>query len=284
MQIAKTIMANHHMFASFSSPLSSWLPRILLAVLSGFFVGDAAWAQPCITCRTERCPTKAGLKLWCETGKEPAASERPSSPRARAERLPILIGSEPPGATVHLGSPQGTALGKTPIRDAVLAPGRYRLWLILPGYQAAALDVAVEAHGPRQFYASLEPLVPLGQAPTAQPKAAAGAATAQRRNPPPAQPAVPTGLLPPAVAAAIPAAQVPAGPSPLMVSTSAKSPSYSAGSTEVKPIYKRPWFWGVMTAVGAVTVGGIVAGVVVGTRGSGVPDNIEIQPFVLRGP
>jgi tetratricopeptide (TPR) repeat protein len=35
---------------------------------------------------------------------------------------------------------------------------------------------------------------------------------------------------------------------------------------DTRPVYKKPWFWGVMGGVAAVVVAGVVVGVVVGTR------------------
>lgn len=50
------------------------------------------------------------------------------------------------------------------------------------------------------------------------------------------------------------------------------------------PVYKRPWFWGVMGGVGAAVVAGVVTGVVLGTRSTWTPPpGIEIQTWSLRG-
>lgn len=49
-----------------------------------------------------------------------------------------------------------------------------------------------------------------------------------------------------------------------------------------KPIYKRVWFWGVIAAVAVAGAGGITAGVLLSNRQSNIPDNIEIQNFLLR--
>lgn len=49
-----------------------------------------------------------------------------------------------------------------------------------------------------------------------------------------------------------------------------------------KPIYKRGWFWGVIAAVAIAGAGGITAGVLLSNRQSSIPDNIEIQSFLLR--
>lgn len=49
-----------------------------------------------------------------------------------------------------------------------------------------------------------------------------------------------------------------------------------------RPVYKRPWFWGVIGGAGAAITAGIVTGAVLGTRGPGIPDNIQIQAWSLR--
>lgn len=51
-----------------------------------------------------------------------------------------------------------------------------------------------------------------------------------------------------------------------------------------RPVYKRPWFLRVMAAAGAVVISGVVVGAVLGTRGPGLPENIEIQNWSLWGP
>jgi tetratricopeptide (TPR) repeat protein len=46
-----------------------------------------------------------------------------------------------------------------------------------------------------------------------------------------------------------------------------------------RPIHRRGWFWGVIGGVGALVIGGVVAGVVVGTRDTGprtLPD-VSVQ-------
>lgn len=49
-----------------------------------------------------------------------------------------------------------------------------------------------------------------------------------------------------------------------------------------RPVYKRAWFWGVMGAAGAVVIGAVVTGIVLGTqRGPGVPGDIEIHNWSL---
>lgn len=118
-----------------------------------------AWGQPCITCRSERCPTKADVKAWCGTGRDPLLPQHPVAAPGLV-RQTIRLDSEPAGATVRLGGPKGDILGVTPIKEVSLGQGHYRLWLTLPGYQAAALEIDVQPRGERQFFATLQTLAP----------------------------------------------------------------------------------------------------------------------------
>lgn len=162
-----------HPHAVLASARIRWLAPVVV-LLGGTGAIGTAFAQPCLTCRTERCPTKSDIKAWCGAGKDPLAAERPPSGRPVVERQAIQVASNPAGATVRLGGPRGDILGVTPLKDVVLAHGRYQLWMTLPGYQAAVLEVVVEARGPRQFFASLRPLAE---------------AVKQSDLPPPAEPA-----------------------------------------------------------------------------------------------
>lgn len=49
-----------------------------------------------------------------------------------------------------------------------------------------------------------------------------------------------------------------------------------------RPVYKKPWFWGVMSVVGVVVVGGAVTGIVLGTRQQEPPSGFEIHDWSLR--
>lgn len=71
----------------------------------------------------------------------------------------------------------------------------------------------------------------------------------------------------------------PAGATPRQAAESLTASAPEAA----RPVYKRPWFWGVVGGAGAVLTAGIVTGVVLGTRGSGIPDNIQIQTWSLGG-
>src|SRR5436309_2620092 len=48
-----------------------------LALLVVLAVAGRAGAQPCVTCRTEKCPRKASLVEWCGAGKDPLAKKKP---------------------------------------------------------------------------------------------------------------------------------------------------------------------------------------------------------------
>lgn len=64
--------------------------------------------------------------------------------------------------------------------------------------------------------------------------------------------------------------------------TSAATIAAQPQAETTKPIYKRGWFWGVIAAVAVAGAGGITAGVLLSNRQPGVPDNIEVQSFLLR--
>lgn len=53
------------------------MTRVLIALASLLALGAGlAEAQPCLTCRTERCPAKEGLEDWCGAGADPLARAR----------------------------------------------------------------------------------------------------------------------------------------------------------------------------------------------------------------
>lgn len=78
---------------------------VLFAALCAIFWLRPAWAQECITCRTEACPQKATLREWC--GK-PGAD--PLSPRAPVKRKPRR-----PGPTA-VAPPAGPAVPATVLK------------------------------------------------------------------------------------------------------------------------------------------------------------------------
>lgn len=67
----------------------------------GLLPARPADAQPCYTCRTERCPRNANLKLWCGSGPDPLAAESPAAPSPAAVSKP----SSPPRAPAPAPAP-----------------------------------------------------------------------------------------------------------------------------------------------------------------------------------
>lgn len=111
-----------------------------------------AWAdsrgEPCLTCRTDDCPTKPNIDAWCGEGDDPLA--RNVAPTAPA--LPLVdISSEPSGATV---STDGRELGQTPLRGVKLRRGEHQLRFVLPGYAATDWPVRIYRSG-QQLLATL---------------------------------------------------------------------------------------------------------------------------------
>ena len=100
------------------------------ATLLVVFLAQAAHAQPCITCRTERCPNKSNVDEWCGNGADPQAPQHASDA--------LEVESTPSGATVHLDSDGGPVLGKTPL-SLKLRPGRVVV-LTRPGYVSQRLE------------------------------------------------------------------------------------------------------------------------------------------------
>lgn len=217
--------------------------RVVLLGVCGLLLGlgweRPAQSQPCLTCRTERCPTKPNLKAWCGAPcKDPLAPcpthEPPAQPR-------VQVLSEPAGATVRLGSAKGSILGVTPLKDVELARGRHQLWLSLPGYEDRTLEVQVQARGPKQFSATLRPLA--------------------ERVQPAVAPAVP--LTP--MAALAPAAPDAAGASaPLAQPVAASAPPTPPSRV---PLYKKWWLWTVVGVVTGAAVAGIAGGIVASRSG-----------------
>lgn len=202
-----------------------------------------AWSQPCLTCRTDRCPTKPDLKAWCGAPcKDPLAPpcpthEPPAQPR-------IQVGSEPAGATVRLGSAKGYILGVTPLKGVELARGRHQLWLSLPGYEETTLEVQVQARGAKQFFATLQPLAEPAQQAVA-----------------PAKPAAPMAALVPATTSAAAAQGQPTQPA----AAAPRTPQRGV------PLYKKWWLWTVVGVVAAGAVAGIAGGIIASR--SGPPDS-----------
>lgn len=119
-----------------------------------------SWAgsggEPCITCRTDDCPTKPNIEAWCGEGDDPlgrGASPSPSPSAAQAANLPVEIDSEPHGALVSVGTQE---LGKTPLRRVKLRRGEQRLRFALPGYATVEWPVRVQRQG-QQFLVTLQP-------------------------------------------------------------------------------------------------------------------------------
>lgn len=127
---------------------SAWL-LLLCWFLPGIVVADTR-GEPCITCRTDDCPTKPNIAAWCGEGDDPLV--RPA-PKNTPTQLTIEIGSEPPGASVYLGE---QSLGKTPLGGVKLRRGDYRLRFVLTGYAEVEWPVRVQRNG-QQFLVTLQP-------------------------------------------------------------------------------------------------------------------------------
>lgn len=111
-----------------------------------------AWAdsrgEPCLTCRTDDCPTKPNIEAWCGEGDDPLA--RNVAPTAPS--LPLVdINSEPSGATV---STDGHELGQTPLRGVRLRRGEHQLHFVLPGYAEVDWPIRIYRSG-QQLLATL---------------------------------------------------------------------------------------------------------------------------------
>lgn len=108
--------------------------------------------EPCITCRTDDCPTKPNIEAWCGEGDDPLA-RLSSSAAPQPTTLAVEIDSEPQGATVSVGEQE---LGKTPLRRVKLRRGPQRLRFALPGYSGVEWPVRVQRQG-QQFLVTLPP-------------------------------------------------------------------------------------------------------------------------------
>lgn len=57
----------------------------------------------------------------------------------------VIITSNPPGAAVYLGEPEGDPLGRTPYTADELKAGEYRLTLVMDGYEPWSMDLNITA-------------------------------------------------------------------------------------------------------------------------------------------
>lgn len=97
--------------------------------------------DPCLTCRTDDCPTKPNIEAWCGEGDDPLAR----STAATAPTLPLVdISSEPSGAAVFT---DGHTLGQTPLRAVKLRRGEHHLRFVLPGYAELDWPVRISRSG-----------------------------------------------------------------------------------------------------------------------------------------
>jgi len=138
-------------------------PRLLLMLLLllGPCAERAAVAQPCLLCRTERCPDKVGISDWCGSGPDPLAL-----PRRKAIVNPstsATIESEPAGAQVHLDNPNGELLGVTPLRGLALKDPSRRYFLVRSGFLTQELRIDARRTG--QVYRLVLQLEPQAQPP-----------------------------------------------------------------------------------------------------------------------
>ncbi len=78
------------------------------------------------------------------------------STTATAQRpMPVNVNSIPPGATVFLDSPAGTAIGVTPLRSVRIARGPHMLIFRLENHEEARLNIDVQRRG-ATFSATLQ--------------------------------------------------------------------------------------------------------------------------------
>lgn len=92
---------------SASQAVALWF---LCSLCLGLLPARPADAQPCYTCRTERCPRNANLKLWCGSGPDPLAAESPAIPSPAAASKP----SPPPYAPTPAPAPAHSDAVKPP--------------------------------------------------------------------------------------------------------------------------------------------------------------------------
>ena len=117
--------------------------------------------EPCITCRTDDCPTKANVPAWCGEGADPLA--RPAAPSAPSQ-LFVDVDSVPRGASIYIGAAE---VGKTPLRGLKLRRGEHRLRFVLPGHQETEWPLRVQRSG-QQFLITLQPAGAAPEPPGAQ--------------------------------------------------------------------------------------------------------------------
>lgn len=114
-----------------------------LLLLVHILTARSAEAQPCYTCRAEKCPVDKTMPEWCgKKGADPL--QRAQKPKAApASMTGLSIVSEPPGAGVRRDSAEGELLGETPLTGLTFSPGRHRFVLQRDGYEAGLLVVEV---------------------------------------------------------------------------------------------------------------------------------------------
>lgn len=92
----------------------------LAAVLLSLLLSPSgqAWAQACLTCRTEKCPDKEDMPDWCGTGRDPHVAAkavvvkprpRPTAPASSAKQ-PELLPRQLPGQSSRPSAPASGAL------------------------------------------------------------------------------------------------------------------------------------------------------------------------------
>lgn len=125
--------------------LSSTVLAVCLLIVS------SATAQPCYTCRTEKCPTDKTMPEWCgKKGADPL--QRVQKPKLQPSSVTgISIISDPVGASVHRDSADGELLGETPLTGLTLTPGRHRFVLQRDGHEPGLLEV--DARKPNERFA-----------------------------------------------------------------------------------------------------------------------------------
>lgn len=105
-------------------------PRRFFLVLLALLWPAIAAGQPCLTCRTERCPQKTTLKEWCGEGQDPLRrAERPRRKKdvpasaAKTTPAPALEQASPPEEKVPAPPPPPDQAVPPPILSSpVLAP------------------------------------------------------------------------------------------------------------------------------------------------------------------
>lgn len=123
--------------------ISSFLSVMVLVASLLILGGGNVAAQPCYTCRTEKCPLDKSMPEWCgKKGTDPI--QRPQKLKATPSILHGLsIVSEPAKASVRRDNENGEFLGETPLSGLSVAPGKHRFFVQLQGHESAVLDVEV---------------------------------------------------------------------------------------------------------------------------------------------